>query len=203
MKQWTLMLALVISTAAGFAQEEVEVPEKKGFKKENLFTGGSVSLSFSSYSFLVGGSPVFGYRVANWLDAGILANYQYTSYKHYFVANDRLRQSVYGGGVFTRLYPINFLFAQAQFEHNFITQKYIPANGTTPEKNTTSANSFLVGAGYAEGRVPGMSSSFFSLAVLFDVTNNPASPYTNNLGRAVPIFRAGINVYLFRPNRSY
>lgn len=203
MKQWTLLLTLIACTSTGYAQDEEEVPEKRGFKKENLFTGGSISLGFSNNSFVVGGSPVFGYKIANWIDAGLVGNYQYTSYRHYWVVNDKLRQSVYGGGVFTRLYPVNFLFAQAQFEHNFITLKYIPPNGASSEKVTTSANSFLVGAGYAEGRVPGMNSGFFSLAVLFDLSNNENSPYMNNQGRPVPIFRAGINVFLFRPSRSY
>jgi hypothetical protein len=203
MKQWTLLLVFIACTLTGFTQDEEEVSERRGFKKENLFTGGSLSLGFGNRSFTVGVSPVFGYKIADWIDAGLVANYQYTSYKDYYYIDDKLRQSTYGGGVFTRLYPVNFLFAQAQFEHNFITLKYIPANGGSTEKLTTSANSFLVGAGYAEGRVPGMPSSFFSLAVLVDLSGNENSPYMNNQGKPVPIFRAGLNIYPFRPSRSY
>lgn len=206
MKQWTLLLAFIAGTLTASAQyERGEEEESGGFKRENLFTGGSISLSFGNRMFLVGASPVFGYKIADWIDAGIVGNYQYQSFRHYYVIDDKLRQSVYGGGVFTRLYPVNFLFAQLQFEHNFITQKYIPADGSSPYKLTTSANSFLVGAGYAEGRVPGMNNGFFSLAVLFDFSDNPVSPYTDNEGKPLPIFRAGINVYPFRPrfNRSY
>jgi hypothetical protein len=202
MKQWTLMLALIACTLTGFAQDE-EVQERRGFKKENLFTGGSLSLGFGNRSFSAGISPVFGYKIADWIDAGLVGNYLYTSYRHYFDIDDKLRQTNYGGGVFTRLYPFNFLFAQAQFEHNFITLKYFPSNGGSSEKLTTSANSFLVGAGYAEGRVPGMPSSFFSLAILFDVSGNENSPYMNNMGKPVPIFRAGLNIFPFRPSRSY
>ena len=203
MKQWTLLFVFIACTMTGLAQDEEEVQEKRGFKQENLFTGGSLSLGFGSRTFTVGVSPVFGYKLADWIDAGLVGNYQYTSFQHYYVTNDKLRQSTYGGGVFTRLYPINFLFAQAQFEHNFLTLKYIPANGGSSEKFTTSANSLLVGAGYAEGRVPGMSSSFFSLAILFDVSGNENSPYMDSQGKPVPLFRAGLNIYPFRPNRSY
>lgn len=203
MKQWTLLLTLIACALIGFAQDDEEVPERRGFKKENLFTGGSVSLGFGNRSFSAGVSPVFGYKIADWIDAGLVGNYQYTSYRDYFDFDDKLRQSTYGGGVFTRIYPVNFLFAQAQFEHNFITLKYFPPNGGSSAKFTTSANSFLVGAGYAEGRVPGMPSSFFSLAVLFDVSGNESSPYMDNQGKPVPIFRAGLNIYPFRPRRSY
>lgn len=203
MKQWTLLLALIACTLTGFAQDEEEVDEKRGFKKENLFTGGSLSLGFGNRSFSAGVSPVFGYKIADWIDAGIVGNYQYSSYRHYFAIDDKLRQSTYGGGVFTRLYPFNFIFAQAQFEHNFITVKYIPPYGGSTQKYTTSANSLLVGAGYAEGRVPGMPSSFFSLAILFDLSGNENSPYMDNQGKPVPIFRAGLNIYPFRPRRSY
>jgi hypothetical protein len=203
MKQWTLLLALIACTLTGFAQDEEEAPERRGFRRENLFTGGSVSLGFGNRSFSAGVSPVFGYKIADWIDAGIVINYQYASYRDYFDFDDKLRQSTYGGGVFTRIYPVHFLFAQAQVEHNFMTVKYFPPNGGSSYKFTTSANSFLVGAGYAEGRVPGMPSSFFSLAILFDVSGNETSPYMDNQGKPVPIFRAGLNIYPFRPRRSY
>ncbi len=107
---------LSLAITASFAQDEEEVKEKKsGFKKENLFTGGSISLAFYNNTFLVGGSPVFGYSLARWVDAGLVVNYNYTSYRDvsYYGANDKLRQSVYGGGSFIRLYPVRFLFVQA------------------------------------------------------------------------------------------
>src|SRR5215207_269911 len=87
--------------------QETETPapgddEQRGFKKENFFTGGSISLSFFNNSFLVGGNPVFGYSLAKWVDLGLVFNYNYTSYRDYFALDDKLRQTVYGGGVFTR-----------------------------------------------------------------------------------------------------
>lgn len=196
-KKWTLMLALAFSGLAAFSQDE-EQPSRGGFKKENIFSGGSVSLSFGSNSFLVGANPVLGYKIAEWVDAGVAINYQYTSFRNYNVIDDKLRQNIYGGGVFTRLYPVNFLFGQIQAEHNFFTLKYIFPDGSTPEKQKTSANSLLVGAGYTQGRIPGVNDGFFYLAVLWDIADNDISPYKNAAGNPVPVFRAGLNLYLFK-----
>ena len=181
-----------------FAQDE----EKKGFKKENLFTGGSISLAFYNSTFLVGGSPVFGYSIGNFMDAGIVANYNYTSYRDVNTFNDKLRQSVYGGGVFTKLYPVRFLFAQAQFEHNFIKQKYILPGGGSSSTATDEANSFLIGGGYTTGRNGKGGPPFFYLAVLFDVSGNLNSPYTDAYGRTIPIIRGGIQIPLFQSRQT-
>ena len=183
--------------AIACAQDETE-EEKKGFQKENLFTGGSVSFSIGDRFFLVGGSPVLGYSLAKWVDLGIVANYIYSSQREYYAYNDKLRQAVYGGGVFTRLFPVRFLFAQAQLEHNWIKVKYIPPNGGLPDENTVSAASLLIGPGYTTGRDPNSKSAFGYFAVLFDVLQNQNSPYTNSAGRATPIFRGGINIPLFQ-----
>jgi hypothetical protein len=197
MKKLILSLLLFSTTTTFlFAQDEKE-EKPKGFK-ENLFTGGSISLAFYNSTFLVGGSPVFGYSIANWIDAGIVINYNYTSYRDVNTFDDKLHQSVYGGGVFTKLYPVRFLFAQAQFEHNFIRQKYILPGGGPTSTVTDNANSFLIGAGYTTGRFGKGGPPFFYLAVLFDVSGNVNSPYTDGAGRTIPIIRGGIQVPLFQ-----
>jgi len=177
--------------------------KEKGFKKEKLFTGGSISLAFYNNTFLVGGSPVFGYSLTKWIDAGVVANYNYTSYRDYnYIFNDKLRQTVYGGGVFTKIYPVRFLFVQAQAEHNFINQKFIPDAGTT-QSYKYDANSLLVGGGYTTGRQGYGGPPFFYLAILFDVSGNANSPYTDGFGRTIPIIRGGIQVPLFQGHNNY
>jgi hypothetical protein len=195
----SMMLFAVVSVQAQDDEEE----EKKGFKKENLFTGGSISLAFYNNTFLVGGSPVFGYSIARWIDAGIVANYNYTSYRDVSAFDDKLRQSVYGGGGFVKLYPVRFLFAQAQLEHNFIRQKYIPPSGTGGLSQVTNedASSFLIGGGYTTSRDPESGRPFFYLAVLFDLMKDEFSPYTDAYGRSIPIIRAGVQVPLFQGQR--
>jgi hypothetical protein len=199
-----LFVASVVSLVAN-AQDEEE--EKKGFKKENLFTGGTVTASFYNGVTVLGISPLFGYKIANWTDAGLVFNLNYTGIRDYPYFDDKLKQTVKGVGAFTRLYPVNFLFVQGQFEKNFTTQKYIPAPSSPAYnfKESVNSNSFLVGAGYTQGRQRG-SNTFFYLAILVDVLKEEYSPYVDvkidpNTGyksiRAIPIIRGGVNIGLF------
>jgi hypothetical protein len=196
-----IFLCLLAFGQVVWAQNE-EKEEKRGFQKENFFTGGSISLSFFNGAFLAGGNPVFGYSLTRWADLGLVGNYTYTSYRDYsyYGSDDKLRQSVYGGGLFTRLFPVKFLFAQAQVEHNWIRSKYIPApnSGGISQVQSISGNSILVGGGYTTGRDPDNKSAYGYLAVLFDVGNSASSPYKDNFNRTIPIIRAGFNVPLFQ-----
>ncbi len=194
-----LFVSCFFVSAAVMAQNAPE-GEERVFKKENLFTGGSISLGFSGNSFQAGASPVLGYNVSPWLDAGVSLNYNYTAYRDVNIVapNDKLRSSTYGGGVFTRIYPVNFIFLQGQFEHNIISQKLIPGNGASSSKNKYDANSLLLGLGYATGRYPGSGQPFFYLSLLFDVLQNGHSPYVSNTGTIIPILRGGLQVPLFR-----
>lgn len=203
MKMYRLPLALllVISASTTFAQDR-EPDEPHGFQKDKLFTGGSISFGLGTHTFQVGGSPVFGYSLANWIDAGVVVNYNYVSYRDVQINNDKLRSSTYGGGAFTRLYPLRFVFAQAQFEHNFIKQKYIPGSGYENETTNVEANSLLVGLGLATERYAGDGRPYFYLALLFDVLHNNYSPYLRTDGSIMPILRAGIHVPLFQNQRG-
>jgi hypothetical protein len=203
-KSFILLLCVAAFFQMVSAQENEEV--KKGFKKENLFTGGSLSFSFFNNSFLIGGSPVFGYSLTKWADVGLVANYNYTSYRDYsgYGVDDKLRQSVYGGGLFTRLFPVRFIFAQAQVEHNQSRLKYIPPpnSGMSAETNHVSANSVLIGGGYTTGRDGEEKRMYGYVAVLFDVSKSVNSPYTDNFNRSLPIIRAGIHIPLFQKRRE-
>lgn len=195
-KLFLLPVLLAALCGNAFAQQEEE-KEKTPFR-ENLFTGGSISLAFYNNTFLVGGSPVLGYSFSNWADAGIVVNYNYTSYRDYnFVFNDKLKQYVYGGGGFLKLYPVRFLFAQVQYEHNFIKQNFIPGNGPR-QTDKRESGSFLIGGGYTTGRFGRGGTPFYYLSVLFDVSNDLNSPYTDAYGRAIPIIRGGVQIPLFQ-----
>ena len=194
-------LLIIISV---FAQDE---ENEKGFKKENLFTGGSVTVSFFNGQTVLGANPFFGYKLANWIDAGVAFNYVYSSSRYYNVPDDKLRITTYGPGVFTRLYPISFLFAQAQYEHNYSIAKYtaVPGTGYQDDKLKVNSSSLLLGAGFAQGRSEG-NNTFYYISVLFDVLKNMYSPYVNVINpdtpqqRVImtPIIRAGFNIALFR-----
>jgi hypothetical protein len=210
MKRSILLLAILATVAIQLSAQDEKPEEDKGFKKENLFTGGSVTASFFTGGTILGANPMFGYQLANWIDAGIVFNYTYQGRRDYIYFDDKLRQNVFGPGVFTRLYPVRFLFVQGQFDHNFTSIKYTYPYGLVM-KDKTDANSFLVGAGIAQGRQRG-SNSFFYISVLVDVLKNPSSPYVNNVYNQstgelvrtdlVPIIRAGINIALFQGSQG-
>jgi hypothetical protein len=191
-----IILFFLFSNVYCFAQEEDSVTQK-GFDATNLFTGGSVSfgLGFGSYnkSFLAGINPHFGYTFAKWIDAAFVLNFQYYSARN--VYDDKYRSVTYGPGIFTRIYPVRFLFIQAQPEYNFIKQKYIPVSGTSLKDNLR-VTSLLLGAGYTSSRSD--KNSFTYLSVLFDVLKDPYSPYVDGYGRMIPVVRAGINIGLNR-----
>lgn len=191
-----LLIASFVSLLTKAQDEEEE--KKKGFRKEYLFTGGSISLAFYSNTYILGASPVFGYSITNWADLGIVLNYNYTQYRDYMVFDDRLKQQNLGGGGFVKLYPLKFLFAQAQWEYNFMKFKYVPPNGGATETDNSEAQSFLVGGGYTTGRQGRGGQPFFYVAVLFDVSDNPRSPYTDAYGRSIPIIRGGLQIPLFQ-----
>lgn len=209
MKKWSsLLLAMILLIGTARAQDE-ENENGKGFKKENLFTGGSITLSFFNGQTVLGANPVFGYKLADWVDAGVSFNFLYNGARDYLEFDDKIRQTVLGPGVFTRLYPVRFLFVQAQAEQNFSTLKYTPANTGSGQRYTQkdNATSLLLGAGFAQGREPG-SNSFYYISLLFDVLKNENSPYVNvtydpnDASRRritmQPIIRAGVNIGLFQ-----
>jgi len=208
MKKFIGFCLVMISMSTGLhAQDEEDAPAK-GFKKENLFTGGSISLSFFNGQTIIGANPIFGYKLNDWIDAGLSLNFLYSGARDYYEYDDKMKQTVIGPGVFARIYPIPFLFLQGQFERNFSEFKYIPStNNYQPYTQKINANSMLVGGGFASGRQKG-STSFFYISVLFDVMKDVNSPYvdvsynpSNPLDyrvNVIPIIRAGVNVGLFQ-----
>lgn len=181
--------------------------EEKGFKKENLFTGGGVTASFYSGGSVLGASPVIGYKFNDYFDGGIVLNYVYNGARDIWAGNDKLRQHVWGPGAFLRAYPISFLFLQAQFEQNFTNERYTTsgASSVPSYKINASAPSLLLGGGYSTGRVKG-GTTFFYISVLADVLKNWNSPYVdkryddfgNKRPVIIPVIRAGVNVGLFQ-----
>lgn len=170
--------------------------ENRGFKKENVFIGGSLSLGFGSGSFAVGGNPEIGYSFNRVLDAGLAFNLNYYSQKDYYNNSYKYSSFNYGGGVFLRAWPVPFLFAQLQPEINWIsyTEKY----PNSPDyKNTVSAASLIAGIGYGQHLV-GQGNYFFMIGL--DLLNDTWSPY-RYYGSVMPIIRGGFDIYL-KPSRK-
>jgi hypothetical protein len=168
---------------------------RPGFRKENLFIGGSLNLGITEFSFNAGASPEIGFSLNKWLDAGAVVNFNYNSIRAdpTYDQNIRYHNFTYGGGVFARAYPLPFLFLTAQPEVNWLSLN--AKNMTTGFSSTqnTHATSLLVGIGYGQ-RVIGQGSFFMSL--MFDVLGNVNSPYNDINGHPVPLIRAGFDIYL-------
>ncbi|MEI9957538.1 MAG: hypothetical protein WDM90_14865 [Ferruginibacter sp.] len=149
---------------------------------------------------MLGLSPSFGYSINKFIDAGVAMNFTYTGERQY--SGDKYRQYVYGPGVFTRIYPVKFLFLQGGFEHNFINVNFTPAFTGIKQKYNVEANSVLLGGGYASGREGVGGAPFFYFSIMVDVTKDINSPYVEQLQdgslRAQPIIKAGIQVPLFQ-----
>lgn len=202
-KKLILVLSLTLVGFASFAQYKEDETTKKGFQKDKLFTGGSVDFSLGSGRTAFGLAPYFGYSVIRWIDVAASLNFNYISQRDVYVGNDKVRQTTIGPGIFTRIFPVSFLFAQAQYEHNFIKQKYIPAPGGYYAANTAKAeaNSFLVGAGYTSGRSK-ENNPYYFFSVMVDALSDPNSPYRDSYGRVIPIIRAGVTVPLFQGKKN-
>jgi len=201
MKKLLISALLLVSVHSSFAQDEEEVEKKGGFKKENLFVGGDLTLGFSNLYTAIGVAPFFGYSINKYVDVAASFNFNYISQRDYYVYGDKARQTIYGPGAFVRIFPVRFIFAQAQYEHNFVKFKYLPANNSGPSfTNNVDANSLLVGVGYAGGR-DANNKSFYYLSVAWDLIRDKNSPYVDGLGRGIPIFRAGYNIALFQGRR--
>jgi len=199
-KKLCLLILIICCSLIGFAQEDEEEMEEKtvGFKKELLFTGGNINLSFFNGATVLGASPQLGYSVTKWLDAGVIFGYTYSSQRDGF--DNKFRQTIIGPGAFMRIFPVNFLFITAQYERNFIKQKFLYSTGGT-DVNKINVSSMLLGAGYCSGR-EGRNSFYYYFSVSVDVLNKANSPYTDRLNTLLPVVNAGFNIPLFQGNNK-
>lgn len=193
MKKLFILSCLVLSSAALFAQQEEE--EKGGWKPDHLFIGSGLNLGFSN-GFIIGLNPEIGYSINRFIDAGIATNLTYVTQRSQ-VANTSGRYLALGAGPFVRIWPARMIFVGGQFEYNAITYKEV-TNGATVYKEKANAGSLLVGLGYGT-RVIGQSQ--FYTSIMIDALNDINSPYRDQFGRVLPVFRTGFLFYLGRGNR--
>jgi hypothetical protein len=198
---YTLLICSLI-VSASYAQDEEKETSNHFFKKENLFTGGTLNASFFNGTTALGISPYFGYSLNKYIDLAVTGNINYVSerlydYNGYY--QGKTRETIYGPGAFVRLFPVKFLFLQGAYEHNFIKSKNIyPSNSGMPDdKYNFNANSLLVGAGYASGRGEG-NNTYYYISISWDVLKDTNSPYLDNTKSALPQIRAGYNIALFQ-----
>jgi len=195
---FVLLSFLALNVSAQEEPDDEETPEFHGFKRELLFTGGTLNLSLFNGTTVLGATPQLGYNIASWLDAGVVFGYTYSSQRDY--SNNKLRQTIIGPGAFVRIFPVNFLFITSQFEHNFVRLKAIPSFGTISTYKY-NVSSLLLGAGYTSGR-EGRNSPYYFFSVSVDVLKNINSPYKDQYNNLIPVVNAGLNIPLFQGGSS-
>ncbi|ATL47337.1 hypothetical protein COR50_09225 [Chitinophaga caeni] len=189
----TLAIILLLATQVSKAQYyKTDTVQRKGFDKSRLIVGGMLGLGFGDYTN-INISPMVGYRFSQWISAGINVNFQYASSKtrDWGTNNvlDKYKYTVYGGGVWGRVHPFEFLYIHVQPEYNAISEKQTVY--TNPRQVFTAnygAPSLLVGGGYMQA-IGG--NSYFTIGLLYDVLQDANSPYGSQ-----PIYQGGINIGL-------
>ena len=195
MKKIIISLILVsLFSVSLFAQDEEE--EKGGWKSNHLFIGSGINLGFSN-GFIIGLNPEVGYSISKVIDAGIATNLTYITQRSYY-ANSSVRYLAIGGGPFVRIWPVRMIFIGGQYEYNSIslTEK---TGGVITDKATAKASSLLLGLGYGSRDV-GQSQIYTS--IMIDALNDINSPYRDQYGRVMPVFRTGFIFYLGRKKRD-
>ncbi|WP_212002406.1 hypothetical protein [Chitinophaga sp. HK235] len=192
MKRLLMGILFLMTTQVVVAQYyKTDTSAHRGFDRSRLILGGSLGMVFGDYTN-VDVSPLVGYRFNDYIAAGVNVNAQYGQYKSYDYYGNTLtrdKYTIFGGGIWGRVYPVPMLFVHIQPEYNAITQKstYYDSNGAKQNLSTNyGVPSLLIGAGYTQS-VGGRVGIGFSL--MYDVIQDNRSPYRSNL-----IYRVGAGI---------
>jgi hypothetical protein len=188
----TLMLHLRTSSAIIallFSALPILAQESPHFSTGNeiaykVFTGGQFGFNLGN-STSIELSPILGYYTCPYFSFGAGCGYQYYRYRYPF-SNQSEHINIYSARVFTRIHPVNFLFAHAEFEHlRYRNNAAIFPH--LPHDEIITAQGILLGAGYME-----MISDYFGsyIMLLWNFNETPNTPYAN------PIIRFGVEIGL-------
>lgn len=181
MKRLLLCLFMVAAVQLAHAQyykTDTLPRRKRQVESSRLILGGSLGLSFGDYTN-INVSPLVGYRISQLFAAGINVNAQYGAENFRDFNNNLIQKNkytIFGGGVWGRVYPLEWLFIHIQPEYNFInlnTTYYDDPKQTV--KDNYGVPSLLMGAGYVQP-IGGRAS--FSIMALYDVLQDSRSPYS-------------------------
>jgi len=183
MKVFIISLFSLLLVSAVFAQdtittEQAAKPEQTPPRKDKIYFGGNLNLSFGSYT-VVGLEPMLAYKITPKLSAGVKIRYDYISDKRYA---STYTTSMYGGSIFTRYRLIPQLYVHAEYAgYNYELYNELG------ESNREWIPLLFLGAGYSQslgGR------SWLNAQILFDVLQSDHSPYKN----WEPFYSVGVGV---------
>lgn len=206
MKKYYLLTFLVLLSTGVFAQSDTDHDfdmGRGGFDINNVFVGGGLGLNLGTGRFGIGVTPEVGYSLADWVDVGMVFNFNYTSIKFQSNAGGawadyKQQNTIFGAGTFLRVYPIPSVFIQLQPEINWITIKQSMTNTSLTQKFNYNATSVLGGVGYAQ-RIIGRSN--FYILIGLDLMQEVNSPYRDMYNNPILQYRSGLNFYLGKQKR--
>ena len=183
--QWQYDTSVAGNQQAVMAAREQERQQQQAQQDQKpWFFGGGAVLGFSSGSGAIGVSPMVGYKLNNYVDAGMGVNLIY-HYNNYYTRN---RAFNVGLMPFVRAFPINNFFAQLQFEQGWINGSHL--SGGTKTKYNYDYQALIGSVGYAN-RVNGRVGFFMSVGI--DLLKHPNSPYRYSDGTIMPVISTGVN----------
>ena len=190
------------SSGRSLNKEKTNVKSDKLIDPDRLIFGGWGVFGIGSGITNIGITPILGYRITDEFSAGIGFGYQYLRVKEYFPVitgvngEEELRPlnaHFYSPSVWARYLIWSNIFAHAEYEHNISSFKEYTNDFTQfppteiTRQSTASVPSMLVGGGI---RQPVGGRSSFVFMVLYDVLQDPQSPYYNTVAVRVG-FNAG------------
>jgi len=172
-----LFILLLLSNSLCFGQYDVEENKKDDKKKEKnlslfelkqrIYVGGEFSLRFGLLTYLYI-SPIVGYDITEKFSGGLSTMYQLFRFRDpatNFVSSSH----AYGGGVFLRYRPIEFLLLQTEFDlfnsDDFTT--------TTVSNDRVNVPVFMAGLGYAGSMGD---KAYYHLMIMYDFIDDINMP---------------------------
>jgi len=166
-KRVFLVLIFVFLGSSFVAAQNKGTTSTSNVKKnplEQIRIGGDLSGGISNDFYFLTVAPRVSMAVTSWFVPGISVAYMYAQETRVYSA------ATYGAGVFTDIYPIQYVFGRVEYQRLWYTQKVTGI----PQKDTFNDNFLLMGAG---AKVPVGNKMSMSASVLFNVLNNDRSEY--------------------------
>lgn len=170
MNKYFLLLCLMVSFTILSAQRPIRRPntstetereapnktiEEGSAFKDKLWYGGNFTLFFGSNnfesSFAFGLAPMVGYKITPDFSIGPRVEVIYNFYKTSITGPvEKFNLFSVGVGPFVRYKFFNVIFAQAEYQLEFVQRPVLTINGDLV-KSTFNNNNFFVGLGYNAG----------------------------------------------------
>jgi hypothetical protein len=150
---------------------------------DRLYFGGNFGLNFGTGFTMVEASPLVGYKLTEKFSVGVGVTYIYYKQKiDFYNTTYTYETSIYGGNIFARYFFLENIFAHAETGalNLDVPQPFYPYT-----LHREWVQNLLLGGGYRS--MIGESASFV-IMILYDVIDDPNSPYQN------PIFRVGFGI---------